>query len=332
MKTPVYTISGFLGSGKTTFLNQLLPQLPEESKVAIIVNEFGKIPIDGKIIERQDYLLQEITQGCICCTLKARLADSLISIVDNHKPDLILIETTGVARPKQITDEFHVKRLSERVVPRGIVCFLDAAVYVKVGNNLPIINFQIEEADVLILNKVDLLNTETLSAARAGLRAFAGDRKTIYETSFSSIDCRAVFPELSTSRRPGDKESIHGVDLSPASFVHDHDDLLPVLNQRVYHEHLDSTQGFTSISLKSSRVVPYDLMISFLTAHKDRIVRAKGILRTDKGNKTFQFSSSGIEVTDFDRKLSEGQLVVIVKDEDREYVGNSLPDGFTLFE
>ena len=322
MKTPVYTISGFLGAGKTTFLNGLLSQLPEDVKVAIIVNELGDIAIDGRIIEKEDYLLQEITEGCICCTLRAKLADALISIVDDHKPDFILVETTGVARPKQMTAEFDLRRLAETVVSKRIVSFLDAVVYDKVGHKIPIINYQIEEADVIILNKIDLIEPETLSLIRDRLRSFTDGNKTIYETSYSRIDYGEVFPEMTGIQLP--REGNKAEDLPEDHADHDHHPLGHI------HEHMDSTEGFATISLETGATVPQDLLETFFNTHKAKIIRAKGLLRTETGDKVLQFSTSGLQINDFRKGLNKSELVIIVKDEDKKLIESSLPDVVTV--
>lgn len=321
MKTPVYTIAGFLGAGKTTFLNGLLSQLPDDVKVALIVNELGEIGIDGRIIEKQDYLLQEITEGCICCTLKVKLADALISIVDDNSPDLILVETTGVARPKQITAEFDLRRLAETVVSKRIVSFLDAVVYEKVGHKIPIINYQIEEADVIILNKTDLVDPETLSQMRDRLKSFTDGNKTIYETTYGKIDYGEVFPEMTGAQLPGEEKRAE--DLPEGHAGHDH----PLLGH--IHEHMDSTEGFATISLETETTVPHDLLETFFKTHEAKIIRAKGLLKTETGDKVLQFSTSGLQIDDFREVLHKSELVIIVKDEDKKQIESSLPDVFT---
>jgi G3E family GTPase len=321
MTTPVYTISGFLGAGKTTFLNRLLSQLPQDIDAAIIVNELGEIAIDGQIIEKENYLLKEITVGCICCTLKAKLVDALIEIIDDHRPDFVLIETTGVARPKQITSEFDLKRLAEKVESTKVVSFLDASVYSKVGHKIPIINYQIEEADVVILNKVDLLDQENLAVIRDQLNAFTGGNKQVYETRFSEIDWREVFPEMKT--RP-EKEKETPQRKTPESISGDD----PPYELVQLHEHIDSTADFATISVRADRLVPTDVIETFINTHGEKIIRAKGLLKTDRGDKLLQFSSSGLEMKDIANSVDHGQLVMIVKPEDRAEVERSLPDFF----
>jgi G3E family GTPase len=309
MIIPVYIISGFLGSGKTTFLNHLFSQLTDDLKVAVIVNELGDIAIDGKIIEKEDYLLKEITQGCVCCTLRAELAGALLSIVDEQTPDLIIIETTGVARPKQITSVFDFKKVAEKVSPNGTVCFLDASLYMKVGHNLPIINYQIEESDVIIINKVDLLEEEQISVLRERLKDFTGDDKAVYETIFSTIAYERIFPGMKDlSLTKGNALN----DLKGKDHEMDH-----IHNTEEHHDHFDSTADFGTLSIKSQKVWSLDKIEKLLSDHEDKIIRAKGLLITHKGNKLVQLSTSGIEIEDYSESIPQSELVIIFKEEDR---------------
>jgi G3E family GTPase len=320
MKTPVYTISGFLGAGKTTFVNGLLSRLADNVNVAIIVNELGEIAIDGRIIENKDYLLQEITEGCICCTLRAKLADALIAIVEDHAPDLILLETTGVARPKQIVSEFHLKRLSEKVFSKRIISFLDAVIYARVGHNMPIINFQLEDADVIILNKIDLVGPEDLSRVRDRLKSFTGGNKTIYETRHSKMEYDEIFPEM---RGDGTTTTEN-----PLRNSHEKDPFR--LDHPLPHGHgfLNSTEGFATISLEAGVTITHDAMSAFFNRHQKKIIRAKGLLKMEKGNKVLHFSSSGLQMEDYNNGLNKSELVLIVKDNDRASLEDSIPDGF----
>ncbi len=316
MRTPVYTISGFLGAGKTTFLNGLLSRIPGTVNVAIIVNELGEIGIDGKIIENRDYLLREITQGCICCTLRGELADALIAIVEDNAPDFIILETTGVARPKQIVSDFHLKRLSQKVFSKGVITFLDAPVYARVGHKMPIINFQIEDADVIILNKIDLVDEETLFSLQNRLRSFTRDRKRIYETTYGKIEYGDLFPEINGDVSPRESERFQD---SPEK------DLFPLNHalQQIQDFH-DSTEGFASISVGLDTAISQSALKEFFERHREKIIRAKGLLRTEKGNRLLHFSSSGLEMKDHGQGLLKSELVVIVKDQDRDAMKASL--------
>ena len=324
MATPVYTISGFLGAGKTTFLNNLLSHVPENILVAMIINELGQIGIDGRIIEKKDYLLQEITQGCICCTLKAKLADALIAIVEDIAPDFILIETTGVARPKQIISEFHLKRLSEKVFSKRVITLLDAPIYARVGNKMPIINFQIQDADVIVLNKIDLVDEEILVQMRNQLNSLDGDGKRLYETSFGKLPYEILFPDIAVQFSGEEQNFFEGapeVNALELDISSQHDPS--------FHGIRESTEGFESVSVSLDSVISQNTLKAFFEAHGEKIIRGKGILKTEKGNRILHFSSSGLKMEDYGQRLLKSELVVIAKDQDIDTIKASL---FSTFD
>lgn len=96
---PVHVLSGFLGSGKTTLLNRLLAALPAGTRPAIVVNDFGAVTVDGALVDRGRYAVAELASGCVCCTLSAPLQEALSALLDEERPDTILMETTGLAEP-----------------------------------------------------------------------------------------------------------------------------------------------------------------------------------------------------------------------------------------
>jgi G3E family GTPase len=245
------------------------------------------------------------------------LAGALLAIAEEQSPDLFIIETTGVARPEQITSVLGFKKVAEKVSPNGTACFLDASLYLKVGHNLPIINYQIEESDVIALNKVDLLKEEQILMLRERLKDFTGGDKAIYETIFSKIGYERLFPGMK------DRLLIHD------NALHDPQDkpnqrrqgngyeMGHVLATVEHHEHVDSTVDFGTISLKSQKVWPLDTIRKLITDYEDKIIRAKGVLITDEGNKLFQLSASGMEIEDYSGKILQSELVIIFREKDR---------------
>ena len=122
--TEIIIIGGFLGSGKTTYLNTLLQThtetQSETKKIALIINEFGKVPIDGTLIEYEGYTIQEIAGGCVCCTLQEKLIEGLEHLLEDQKPQLIYIEATGLATPWDMKENIE-KRLGTAGIHIGEV-------------------------------------------------------------------------------------------------------------------------------------------------------------------------------------------------------------------
>lgn len=159
-------VTGFLGSGKTTFLIEVAKELNSRGlKVATIVNDVGHINVDRKCMEVHGINTREIAGGCICCEVQGTLTTTVTNIYMSYKPDVILVEPTGVAIPlglKQAAAE-TVKRMPKVLEQSPIVTFVDAMRIDKLMNNVRrLVETQIIEADAVLINKVDAVNEDRL--------------------------------------------------------------------------------------------------------------------------------------------------------------------------
>jgi G3E family GTPase len=156
----VVIVGGFLGSGKTTTVINMGKYLAEKGKkVAIIVNEIGEIGIDGDVVKKFGFDTKEITNGCICCTLKVGLKTAVNAIMKEYEPDILMIEPTGIAFPSSIKNEFKLMNLSEEVKVAPLVTLIDGSRFkhlMKEAKNFAI--RQIVDAEILGINKVDLMD------------------------------------------------------------------------------------------------------------------------------------------------------------------------------
>lgn len=151
-------VTGFLGVGKTTFVLRMVRELSEKGmRVAIVVNDFGKVNVDGKVMEKYGLDVKELSGGCICCTLGPSLIITLRNLGQNFKPDLIILEPSGIADPESIRnvlDGYHGPPISSFKV----AVVVDAERYwaFKKMMEKPF-RRQIASADVILLNKIDLV-------------------------------------------------------------------------------------------------------------------------------------------------------------------------------
>lgn len=163
-------LTGFLGAGKTTLLNQLLSTANGE-RIAVIVNEYGEVGIDGQlIVETQDEVI-ELNNGCICCTVRADLIGAIGRLIASGRGiDRIIIETSGLADPAPVIQSFILdEMLAERVALDAIVTVVDAR-HIAQQVALDEAAEQIAFADVLLLNKVDLEPEDALGLTENALR------------------------------------------------------------------------------------------------------------------------------------------------------------------
>ena len=172
-KTNIFLLAGFLGSGKTTLLNRILTWDTDLTDTVVLVNEFGKIGIDGSIIRSKsngrDVI--ELTSGCICCTLTDELIDTLIDIRERFRPRRILLEATGVAEPKSIVEIIESDPLREHMHMEKIVTVLGIRYWLGRETFGPFFMSQVEQADLILLNKIDTVSKDRLQEAIADLRA-----------------------------------------------------------------------------------------------------------------------------------------------------------------
>lgn len=161
----VMIIGGFLGSGKTTAIQRISRQLNDAGKrTAIIVNEIGETGLDGETLKSPGIITRELTSGCICCTLKISMQYTLQTLEEEFKPDVVIVEPTGIAFPGQIREEIEVMGLSELSFA-PVVTLVDPGRFGTEAKEIPrFIETQVKEAEILGINKVDVAPSEIIMA------------------------------------------------------------------------------------------------------------------------------------------------------------------------
>ncbi len=154
----VILIAGFLGAGKTTLLKNILEWPGDLSSTAVLVNEFGKIGIDGELLQGFDTQVVQLTNGCICCTVKGDFLKTVQEILDKFHPSRLFIEATGVADPFEVLDLFRSNRLKERTNAIKVITVIDGDLWEGRDYFGPLFYNQIIAAELILFNKVDLLS------------------------------------------------------------------------------------------------------------------------------------------------------------------------------
>src|SRR5436190_2340506 len=187
-RTPITLITGPLGSGKTTLLRHILATRP--SKIAIVMNEFGEIAIDTKVIEGKNVRIAELGGGCVCCSLLGEFEAAVNEIIEKVEPEVIIVETTGLAEPEALM--FNIQEALPQCRLDGVISVIDADMLVRFPELGHTTRLQIKGADILLLNKVDLVEAHQIESLETKLREI-NTSAAIIRTERCRIDPELLF-------------------------------------------------------------------------------------------------------------------------------------------
>src|SRR5262249_50128129 len=330
-KVPVTVLTGYLGAGKTTLLNRILSE-PHGKKYAVIVNEFGEIGIDNDLVEGADEEVFEMNNGCICCTGRGdlmRILDKLMR--QKGKFDGIIVETTGLADPAPVAQTFFMdENVGSKTKLDAVVTVADAKWLNARLKDAPEAKNQIAFADVILINKTDLVSPDELSDVELRIRGINPYAK-LHKTERAKIPLDAVL-----GRSAFDLDRI--LDLEPAFLAGDEHDHLDHEHGDHHHEH-DHTHAHAhgglkhyhdeemqSISLRTDKPLDPDKFFPWVQdlVQKEgpNILRCKGILAFKDDDQRFVFQGVHM-ILDGDHQRPWK------KDEKREsrivFIGSNLP-------
>ena len=284
-KASVLLLSGFLGAGKTTLLKRILSWETDLSETVVMVNEFGDIGIDGSLLKDSGSDVIELTSGCICCTLSADLRRSLQSIWQRFKPRRIFIESSGVADPKSIGPVLTESKLKKALVLDKVITVLDADLWEAREAFGPLFYNQLEMANLILLNKVDLVNKDMIPQFLKEMHAVIPDCQivpTIYcridpETLWSAADSSGfgLTPMDFYDTRPETEDDPSSTGLS---------DELPGLDHVHPENESESATDYVTFSFRTSQGMQEACFKAFIETLPWEMFRIKGPVRFE--NKT----------------------------------------------
>jgi G3E family GTPase len=228
---PVTVLTGYLGAGKTTLLNHLLTQ-NHGYRCAIIINEFGAVSIDGQLVIGTNEEVVELNNGCLCCNVRGDLIRTIGELFQKQKRfDYLLIETTGLANPSPIVHTLSATKLGAQVRLDGIVTVVDARHVEKSLDDGPETRAQIAFADVIVVNKTDLVEPHELNRVERRIRSM-NQLAQVHRTTRSQLDVGRLLNvrarELSapmTVAGDGSGEDCHDPGCTNPAHHHDHEPL-----------------------------------------------------------------------------------------------------------
>lgn len=187
---PTNIITGFLGVGKTTAINSLLANKPENESWAILVNEFGQVGIDQEMMpEQQGLFVKELPGGCICCALGSALTPTLKALIEQTNPDRLIIEPTGIGHPEGIIDILMSVSFKDKLDLRATVCLLDPrSLEQQEVLDSETFHDQLNLADVILINKCDLAEESQIEVVENSLNQMFPPKQHIARTTRGAID------------------------------------------------------------------------------------------------------------------------------------------------
>lgn len=205
----LYLIGGFLGSGKTTLLQNILSWEIDLSSTVVLINEFGQISIDGMLLESKGSEVVELASGCICCSMRGEFIKSLEDVLNKFIPKRVFVETTGVADTSEVLTLLRESKIVERFQLIRVICVLDADLWEGKEVFGPVFFNQIKAADLVLLNKVDLVDKEKVPFFMEELRRINPDC-VIIPTYHCRVDPDVLLREGEESLLPRlEKEDWH---------------------------------------------------------------------------------------------------------------------------
>lgn len=292
----VHLVTGFLGSGKTTFLRNALEGKLFDGKVAVLVNELGEVGIDGGLIKRRGLNTLELTNGCICCEIRGDFVQETEGLLRKYRPKRLLIESTGIAEPGRILQAFYeIPPLRDRTSVEPVICTVDARAFFGLMKEFEY-NYvcQIKTADVVLLNKCDLVKKAELPRIEKAVREI-NPRVFIYKTTY----CRGKFERL-----------LKPIDLDLAARH-------SAIDEQMARTHNDA---FVTMLIRCGRDnVNADGLKSFLKRLPKGVFRLKGYVNIEGGTHLLQYST-GIWDLEKQARRRDGVLVLIGVDIDRKRI------------
>lgn len=201
----LYLITGFLGAGKTTFLKNMLTVFPN-TRIHVIVNEFGKEGVDGELLRETGAALDEINNGSIFCACRLDKFEEVLIRTLSMKPDIVIVEASGLSDPTNVKKILNRKEKFPNVEYRGSICLVDARQFLKVYETATVVKKQLHVSDMILLNKTDLASEEQICEVRAKIQAHRPDI-VIHETVYGKLEREW----LEAMEEPA--ESIDGADI-----------------------------------------------------------------------------------------------------------------------
>ncbi|MBL8015273.1 MAG: GTP-binding protein [Candidatus Doudnabacteria bacterium] len=284
-KIPVSVFTGYLGSGKTTIILNLIKQLDPDYKVVWLKNEYGDTSIDSLLAKESNIQTAEMLNGCLCCVLVGRLKNALEEIVQNYHPDRIIVESSGTAYPMPIV--FEINRIPE-IELDGVVNVIDALNFTGYRDAGVVAKMQASYTDLIIINKVGLVNEQRLDEVKDHI-----------------FELNPTTPKLESADGNVSAEVLLGID---SKLVLTQVSKEPIPHEQDDHHHEDEVETFT---WRGDIEMLEDSLLDYLNSLRNKgFIRIKGVIKWPGGKYQLINWVSGRATTQILHKYN-GQSVLV---------------------
>ena len=280
---PVTILTGFLGSGKTTLVNHILGS-GHGLKVAVVVNDFGDISIDDKLISRQAQNIIELANGCVCCSMQGDLLEALRQVTgSSHDINYILLETSGLSDPLPVAASILNNGPDSAVRLDGVVTMVDAWNFDDNLDHAEVAFSQLVNTDLILINKIDLVEEHIPALIQQGIKKINGAARMLTCVNGMVDPCLLVDVNLSRLKKHWDMPPAARDNPSETGSQHEH-----------------GLTEFDSISFESDKPFEQDLFRAFIAEMPPDVYRGKGILNIagDDHRRIFQLVGERYDVTE----------------------------------
>ena len=291
-------VTGFLGSGKTTFLQNFIEyQVQRNLFVAVIQNEIGEIGLDSKLLE-QDYAVTEMDEGCVCCTLVGNLKTAISEILSEFTPDYIVLETTGVANPANLISE--ICELEEKVRFDSVTAIVDSLNVESTLNEYEVAREQLRTADILLLNKEDLIDDQRKDELLQMVREYNPSAPVVFVKQ-GDINPALIYGPDNFERKP-DETDVH------EHSHHEHDD------EHDHHHHSHQFDSLSSIKIDIHEPLDQGLFLERIASLPPEVFRVKGIIDfSEEGSALlFQYVAGRYEISEYSMSKTNERFLIFI--------------------
>lgn len=321
-------VFGFLGTGKTTFITRILNNWGLKEKTVVLVNEFGEVGIDGELLAAQGGNVVEMPSGCICCTLQADFRSQLLDIIRTIKPERVIVEPTGVATIAQVRSIIAAQLFEDTIRRINNILIADATGFMGLYKaNRHFVESQVENADIVLLNKCDKVDKTKAMVTRSAISAI-NPEITVLMTEFGAVDWADYHLALSADPRskrfPTEDErdrtrgEVDQLMAETGDETHPH-----------FHEGEDALgyesfgRVFDDRSFDQRRLEAFFRKLNQPDSGIGEIVRAKGIFRLGDRAVLMELASGEVSFQPMGQ-LQESKVSIIGKSLNREIIGAEL--------